>query len=119
LEEFYVKYMKDIVQFSHSSNTPLYLFSWISTLAHYKGWINTFQHADPLYVNLLTHLESEGVLNNSVLIFMSDHGSRYGNYRLTLPGSYEDKLPNFWIRLPPWIKEKYPEWDQALAANSR
>ncbi len=98
--------------------------SWINTLAHYSsGWINTVKFADALIIRKLpSSIIGEGRgsgLDSSILIFMSDHGSAYGKYRLTLPGFYEDKLHNMWIRLPPWIKKKFPGWEQALSENSR
>jgi hypothetical protein len=50
---------------------------------------------------------------------MGDHGYRFGQFRQTILGFYEDKLPNLWIFLPPWVREKYPKWQTALEINSR
>lgn len=55
--------------------------------------------------------------NNTVIIFMSDHGYRFGSFRETFLGFYEESLPFFFFRLPPSLKEKHPEWYANLKRN--
>lgn len=50
---------------------------------------------------------------------MSDHGYRFGNFRETFLGFYEESLPFFFFRLPPSLKGKYPGWYSNLKRNSR
>lgn len=57
-------------------------------------------------------------LNDTILFFISDHGYRYGPIRQTFAGWYEDKLPNFWVYLPPGIRASHPKWADALALNA-
>lgn len=56
--------------------------------------------------------------DNTIIIFMSDHGYRYGSFRETFLGFYEDSLPAFFFRLPPSLKAKYPDWYSNLKRNS-
>lgn len=57
--------------------------------------------------------------DNTILVFMSDHGDRKGHFRETIMGWYEDKLPTLWIHLPPRIVKRFPEWKANLQFNSR
>jgi arylsulfatase A-like enzyme len=67
----------------------------------------------------MERLDKKGLLENSIFIFMGDHGYRYGEFRNTLMGFYEVNLPNMWILLPSWIKKEFPEWQNSLEINSR
>ena len=109
--------MKDLIEFSHTSKTPLFLISWLTQLSHDSH--NTLQFGDNTLAQMLDSLINQGALENTILIIAGDHGYRYGGVRETLSGYYEDKLPNLWIRLPPWIIKKYPEWEAALNWNSK
>lgn len=49
-------------------------FYWQTTLAH--NHIDTAALSDDLYVKHFQFLEDSGILNKSILVFMSDHGYR-------------------------------------------
>jgi membrane-anchored protein YejM (alkaline phosphatase superfamily) len=66
----------------------------------------------------LTYLNENGHLNESVLIVMSDHGSRLDNIRGTPQGQLEDRMPFFYIVVPSWFKQKYPAAWRNLNDNS-
>lgn len=74
---------------------------------------------DALIANSLQSLKNKGLLNNTILFLISDHGYRFGEIRITPSGWYEDKLPAMYIRLPDWISKKYPRWLAALKHNSK
>lgn len=57
--------------------------------------------------------------DNTIIIFMSDHGYRFGSFRETFLGFYEESLPFFFFRLPPSLKARYPGWYSNLKRNSR
>ncbi|XP_055611977.1 uncharacterized protein LOC129758496 isoform X2 [Uranotaenia lowii] len=88
-------------------------------------WTNTFSHndiSDPSSMDLriknyLEQLESNGVLNNSMVVFFSDHGLRFGAVRSLLTGWLEERLPFMFIWLPEWFKEQHPDIVQALKIN--
>ena len=50
---------------------------------------------------------------------MSDHGSTVGYFRSTILGYYEDALPFLFMRIPPSLKTKLPDWNENLNVNSR
>uniref|UniRef100_A0A8D8D653 (northern house mosquito) hypothetical protein n=1 Tax=Culex pipiens TaxID=7175 RepID=A0A8D8D653_CULPI len=88
-------------------------------------WTNTFSHndiSDPSSMDLrmkyyVEELQSRGILNNSMVIFFSDHGIRFGAVRSLLTGWLEERLPFMFMWLPDWFKEEHPQIVQALKVN--
>ncbi|RXG53565.1 hypothetical protein Avbf_09198, partial [Armadillidium vulgare] len=52
-------------------------------------------------------VEEGGILNKSILFYMSDHGMRFGNFRHTDLGKYEDNLPYLFIVVPEWFRKRF------------
>ncbi|XP_035709396.1 uncharacterized protein LOC110852812 isoform X2 [Folsomia candida] len=117
-DELLLDYTEALLEMSNRSQTPLFAMSWSDVYPHSMDH-NMIQLLDPTYADFLTRLEQKGLLDNTILLFLSDHGQRYGPFRSTLIGWYEDKLPTFWIRLPPRLREKYPDWQIAMEINSK
>ena len=63
-------------------------------------WIEAGHFLDVPYSQLLTRLFDEKLLDNTLLIFFSDHGFRYGPLRQTHTGEVENRLPFIFIHLP-------------------
>ena len=64
---------------------------------------NVFNDAglmDPFVTNLLNRLFSDNLMTNTILIFFSDHGIRFGPILRTLSGKYEERLPFMHIYVP-------------------
>jgi len=88
-------------------------------------WTNTFSHndiSDPSSMDqkvktYLLEFQERGVLNNSMVVFFSDHGLRFGPVRTLVTGWLEERLPFMFIWLPPWFKEEHPEIVQTLKIN--
>ncbi|KAK7794926.1 hypothetical protein R5R35_005898 [Gryllus longicercus] len=88
-------------------------------------WMNNFSHNDinvPGAMDLRTlqffnELDGSGTYNNTIVIFFSDHGMRFGKIRQTHVGWLEERLPFIYILLPDWFKYKYPEAYQNLQTN--
>ena len=76
------------------------------------------QWADKDLKTFLEYMERNGFLNNTLLILMADHGPRYHGNRKTVQGKYEERLPYFSIRLPPWFQNSHPEASKNLKTNS-
>lgn len=90
-------------------------------------WMNTFSHNDINSVsgmdeklrNFLNDIKNEGVLDNTMVVFFSDHGMRFGKVRLTRSGWLEERLPFIFISLPQWFQENYSQEFANLQVNSR
>lgn len=56
--------------------------------------------------------------NNTVVIFMGDHGPRWGYVRSSEFGWFEDRMPAMYIAFPKWFREKYPKHIYNLERNT-
>lgn len=75
--------------------------------------------ADLEIFTFLKSLKTENMLNESMLVVMSDHGARFGEIRSTHQGKLEERLPFLSISLPTWFKEKFPEAVANLQNNTK
>lgn len=88
-------------------------------------WTNTFSHndiSDPSAMDdkmlaYLAQMADREVLNNSAVVFFSDHGLRFGPVRKLVTGWLEERLPFMFIWLPPWFREANPELVRTLQVN--
>lgn len=89
-------------------------------------WTNTHSHGsdfgltssmDTYLVDYLQRFVRQGTMEHTVVVLLSDHGQRYGPSRATSLGWLEDRLPFFFIWLPPYLRKSYPEFVQALELN--
>ncbi|XP_060527922.1 uncharacterized protein LOC132702979 isoform X2 [Cylas formicarius] len=79
-------------------------------------WMNSFSHNEinsPMMLDnkvklTLEELGNNGIYNNSLVIFLSDHGMRFGDIRLTETGWLEERLPFIYFSFPADFKEKFP-----------
>ena len=78
---------------------------------------NVYLCADD-FVALLKDLSEGNVLNNTLLIVMSDHGARIGDARATLQGKLEERLPLMSLTFPKWFSQKHPDLVHNLKENS-
>ena len=96
---------------------PHFGFTFITRLTHDSA--SLVGSADFAYVKFLRRFKEEGHLNNTVLIFYSDHGYRFGNMRDSYVGKVEERLPFFYLVFPPSFREKYPDIVRNLRINSK
>lgn len=88
-------------------------------------WTNSFSHEDlsmssAMDTRVLYYLEqlnTQEVLNNSIVIFFSDHGMRFGPIRKHFIGWLEERLPFLYIWLPKSFKAEHPEIVKNLKIN--
>jgi membrane-anchored protein YejM (alkaline phosphatase superfamily) len=69
-----------------------------------------------------TWVNSPQVRNNTLVILCSDHGNHMYPSEIhagRLAAMVEQTRPVFYVLLPPWMKDKYPDRVNALAENSR
>ncbi len=94
---------------------PFYAFSFITRLTHDN--INKAGAADQPYFDMFTQLYNEGYFDNTVLLFFSDHGMRFGPIRKLYIGKLEERLPFMFIVFPKWFYKKYPDIAYNLRLN--
>ncbi|ODN00949.1 hypothetical protein Ocin01_05733 [Orchesella cincta] len=110
IKKFMLRMGKDI---------PYFLLSWFTSIGHDD--FNGLKTADNAFFDLLSSAMTNASANpdNTLIIFMSDHGYRFGSFRETFLGFYEESLPFFFFRLPKFLQERHPKWYANLVRNSR
>lgn len=73
---------------------------------------------DLRFKDFLQGLKSDGILDESMVVLLADHGIRFGEIRQTIQGWYEERLPMNFISLPSWFKEENPTKYENLLINS-
>ncbi|KAJ8943440.1 hypothetical protein NQ318_015720 [Aromia moschata] len=89
-------------------------------------WMNSFSHEDfncpssmdDDFVSFFEGLRNEGHLDNTVILFFSDHGFRYGKIRLTHTGWMEERLPFIYLGIPDNFRTAHQEEYKNLLENS-
>jgi hypothetical protein len=66
----------------------------------------------------LQQLSELGVLDDTLVIFFSDHGMRFGDIRKHFTGWLEERLPFLFIHLPEKFKDLYPGMAENVVKNS-
>ncbi|XP_044754434.1 uncharacterized protein LOC123313560 isoform X2 [Coccinella septempunctata] len=82
-------------------------FFWMNTFSHNN--LNTPSRMDEKVLNFLKEITEAKILDNSIVVFLSDHGIRFGDIRHTFTGWYEERLPYIYFSFPESFKKKYPE----------
>lgn len=96
---------------------PLWAMSWLGKTTHDDAR-GGFVYDEPV-LDFLSRMDSEGILNKTVVLFFADHGLRYGSFRETEQGRDEDSLPLGFLILPPAIAAKRPDIVRNLQTNSK
>lgn len=113
--ELYLDYMLGLLK--TFDTRPFFAYIWMSELAH--DYLNMAGHCDAPFKDALVKLHDSGILNNTVLAFMSDHGLRFGGLRQTYIGRFEDSLPYAFLVFPPWFLRQHPDFAASLEVNQR
>lgn len=100
--------MKDVLSFS---------FVWGSSLTH--DFLNLPKKGDKDHEEFLEKLYSEKIFERTILVFMSDHGIRWGGIRKTYQGYLEERLPFLYIAYPNWFRQKFTTAVGNLRKNSQ
>lgn len=88
-------------------------------------WMNSFSHnsvnspsaMDERLFHFWRDLLKSGALRNTLVLFLSDHGMRFGKIRETEIGWLEERLPFINVWLPEAFRQRYPELDRGLRTN--
>ncbi|KOC62590.1 hypothetical protein WH47_04251 [Habropoda laboriosa] len=104
------------VEFSRAFlGQPYFGFFWTISVSHENA--NGLSSMDNQLLGKLKQLEREGVLNDTMIVFLSDHGMRWGPIRNTFVGWYEERLPFLYLWLPEWFRAERPEAYPSVRAN--
>lgn len=64
---------------------------------------------DDYFEDFFMKMDRDGILNQTAVFFISDHGFRFGSFRATNLGRYEDMLPYGFVLMPDSYYETNPE----------
>ena len=106
IKQFFLKY----------NNVPRFGFAFHGELSHLDN--NPVEHLDTDLSHFLEVLKTTKVLDNTLLIFMSDHGARVGEERGSIQGKLEQRLPMMSFVFPPSFKSKYEDNIKRLKHNA-
>lgn len=107
--------MMEFVEVYHDA--PHFAFSLISKPTHDNN--NGLGIEDLPYYRMLKNLQKKQLLNNTVVIFMGDHGSRYGSLRNTFQGRLEENLPGLFLTLPEWFRKEHKNLYENMKSNAK
>ncbi|KAK5644324.1 hypothetical protein RI129_005624 [Pyrocoelia pectoralis] len=91
-------------------------FFWMNSFSHNE--INSVSRMDLKVAEFLRSLNRSGIFDNSIVIFFSDHGIRFGTVTYTHAGWLEERLPFFYMTVPKWFQKKFPRKYSNLVLNS-
>ena len=94
---------------------PFYAVSFITRLTHDN--LNRAGVGDDLYYEFFKWMHDNRFLNNTAIIFFSDHGIRFGPIRETYTGKLEERLPFGYVIMPTWFPTRYPSLWNNLREN--
>jgi hypothetical protein len=115
VNEHIFRYMIDFA--TVYNNTTSFMMSWINNFSHNSNEIP--EKTDERVVTFFQQLEETGAFNTTLIIFLSDHGMRWGKIRETAIGWYEERLPFIHVWVPEWFKQKHPDIYNNLKTNSK
>lgn len=113
----FLEYISRFVKTMERKKQPYFGFFWQVSLSH--DFLNTPKWGDEDFEGLFRSLHQSGALNRTVLIFMSDHGIRWGPIRATYQGRMEERLPFLNIILPEAYRQEYYQTYFNLVKNTR
>jgi len=80
------------------------------------GYYATSQ-IDPIVHKEMVQIENDGIMNETIVFFMADHGLHFGPHLETFEGQIEHKFPMLYVIAPKWWVNKHPNIAEALALN--
>lgn len=89
--------------------------SYISSYSHDD--VNNIELLDAHIARWFHELLTDGLLNNTMVIVMSDHGNRMHDIRTTPAGTIEDRMPMLFLHLPIDYRHRHPSVVRALDEN--
>ncbi|CDW56209.1 DUF229 domain containing protein [Trichuris trichiura] len=126
VEKFFTSYPRGrlkfafqfFVQFKHHDNNYIKMADHM-TVDHLKFFNETGDVIMQPYILFDGCLSENGFLNDTVIVVMSDQGSRFSSTRPTIQETLEERNPFLAIILPSWFKQLNPFAMANLHTNSK
>ncbi|XP_063698162.1 uncharacterized protein LOC134829096 [Culicoides brevitarsis] len=112
--DFIYQYALDFAK--EYKDKPYFGLFWTNSFSHED--ISTPSSMDEYMRDYLIKLNNSGILNETIVVFFSDHGMRFGDILKLVTGWYEERLPLIFFSLPEWFKIEYPEFAKNLKVNA-
>lgn len=96
---------------------PKFGFFWMNTFSHNE--VNAPSGMDKKVKSFFENIQSSHVLQNTIVIFLSDHGMRFGDIRYTATGWLEERLPFIYFWIPEQFKERFPTEVKNFQINTK
>lgn len=97
-------------------NDKFFGLFWVNQISHND--LNRASGEDDSVLELLKRLVESGAMNTSMVVLLSDHGLRVGDFRRSKHGWYEDRLPLLFLSVPDWYKNQNGLHFSNLLTNS-
>lgn len=98
-------------------NKKIFGFFWSVGVTH--DHLNLATQGDEAVLNFLQRLRQDKLLNHTILIVLSDHGMRSGEFHDTNQGYLEDRLPLLTFVFPQWFEVRYPNAVENIRNNAQ
>ncbi|XP_030383263.1 uncharacterized protein LOC115630748 [Scaptodrosophila lebanonensis] len=118
----HVSFGDELFEFFYKIMPHLKFKDFFSFLWWAEGVHSDFNYAklmDNQFLHMLQQLRDKGILEHSLVIFISDHGNRQGIFRLTRQGMMEVNHPILITCYPKWLEESHPLAISNLKLNGR
>lgn len=113
--EVYFEYMRRLIPYLWVR--PHFSLFWQTQGVH--DFFNYAQLLDSHYLKMFKDIASSDIIQNTVIILMSDHGIRLGPFRATYQGIIEESQPLLIVIYPSWLKQAFPLAIDNLEKNSK
>ena len=112
--EILLNQTKAFIKANSEKSIPYFSFTFSIEVTHND--FNTAQLVDSHISHFIESIRNS--LNNTILIVMGDHGTRFGPGLTTTIGHIEERMPLFAIHLAKQLLEKYPHLQYFLNENN-
>ncbi|CAG5122039.1 unnamed protein product [Candidula unifasciata] len=77
------------------------------------------KYFDEHLLNFYKWMRAKGHLNRTLVVALSDHGTRWGKFRDSVNGHFESRTPFTILTFPEWFLKKYPDVAENLRINTK
>ncbi|KAF4531591.1 hypothetical protein B566_EDAN010057 [Ephemera danica] len=99
---FFMKFYEQFVNNMHRGQNAFFSFGMMDSLSH--NALNSVQVLDEELAAFVTRLHTSGVLDNTLMLLLGDHGHNFDDIRKTKIGRVEESMPFLGIHLPESLK---------------